>query len=142
MVTLFGNGKQTGDSERILLAANAVRNSVRLNGDEAATRMASIYLLRIKDGVGRGEPAIFNLRPAGGKSIGHAIVAYGYESDGTVHCKDPGRPKVDISYKLTDMLLNFAPYGDLIQFSSIRMYIEKIVFTCRPRLGFHVRKLI
>ena len=133
LVSLFGNGKATGRPEAILSPASAVRKIETLNGDEAALSQASLLFLRIQDSIARFEPVVVSMQQAGPlATIGHAVVIYGHGDSYQVMAKDPGRPTVDIVASLRDMLVNFAPYGDLVEFRSLRYYICKLIFTQKP----------
>jgi hypothetical protein len=134
LVSLYSSGQETGDPEKILRAAGALRNSTQqFRGDDAALRQAPIVFLRIKDSIDRNEPVIVNLRPAGGRSTGHALIIFGYEIlNQVVKLKDPARPDKDISVPLNDLILSFAPYSDRVELASLRYYAEKFIFTQKP----------
>jgi len=132
LVSLFSTGgKASGDPDTVLLAAGALRNSEKFNGDDAALGQVPRIFLRIKDSVTRGEPIVVSLRQAASKHVGHAVVIYGYDPDRTLHMGDPARPSIPISAKLDDVMLNFAPYPE-VEFSSMRYYCEKLSFTQQP----------
>jgi hypothetical protein len=132
-VSLFGNGNLAGKPERILKEAGALRNVESFEGDDEATKNAPRLFLRIMDSISRFEPEVVSLRQAGIYStIGHALVIYGYDSNYRVAMKDPARPNTDIEADLREMLLSFAPYGDIVEFRSLRYYVGSLIFTQKP----------